>query len=409
MLKIGIIGAGSRGIGCFGKLVTGRDDAEVTALADPNSARMEAAARMLGRKMNFYTSVEEMLKNEHLDGVVITSPDYTHQENALLAIKYGVHVLVDKPLATTAAGCERIIRAARKKNLEVSVGFNLRHAPVLMKIKDLIDSGAIGNLMLIENREFYDGGRTYMSRWNRKYEWSGGLWVHKGSHDFDIFNWWNSSGTPVRVSAFAGVNALRPEGIPFDIDEDKPVGPICSRCAYKKACPDAVPEAARGSLFGAEAVEVDGYVRDKCLFLSDKDTHDNGVAIVEYDNNVRASHIECFICNFTDRRYTIIGDRGIITASLETPKSVTLSPRWGDEDHIIHVPPAPEGGHGGADPGLVARFIECLKTGNLSSSTGRDGIRSVAVGEAAEKSWREHRMVEISELADLNDPVLQSI
>jgi len=155
-------------------------------------------------------------------------------------------------------------------------------------------------------------------------------------------------------------------------------------------------------LYNAETAEADGYVQDLCVFLSDKDTHDNGIALVEYDNNVRASHLECFVCNFTDRLYTIVGDRGTLMAHLEDPTRIELRPRWGS-NKIIEVPPAPEGSHGGADPRLLDNFLAAIRGGAASSSNLRDGIRAVAVGQAAELSWRNHRMVDIrDELGDLS-------
>jgi predicted dehydrogenase len=170
-------------------------------------------------------------------------------------------------------------------------------------------------------------------------------------------------------------------------------------------CPDFHPPVGGKDLYNAETAKADGYVQDLCVFLSDKDTHDNGIALVEYDNNVRASHLECFVCNFTDRLYTVIGDRGTLMAHLEDPTHIELRPRWG-ANRSIPVPPAGEGSHGGADPRLLDNFLAAIRNKTTSSSTLRDGVRAVAVGQAAELSWREHRMVNITELADLNDPVL---
>ena len=136
-----------------------------------------------------------------------------------------------------------------------------------------------------------------------------------------------------------------------------PVGPNCRACAYQTVCPDCYAPDCGQDLFTPEAAQVDGYWKDLCIFLSDKDTHDNGIALVEYDNNVRASHSECFVCNFDDRRYTIVGDRGTLMACRRRPDpSSRLRPRWG-EDQIIDVPPAPDGMHGGADPLLLEDFL----------------------------------------------------
>ena len=401
VLSIGIIGTGGRGIGAFGAMIATRADARVAALADTNSVRLAVAARRLPGGPACYTDAAEMVRREALDAVIVTSPDFRHAEHTLLALHAGVpHVLVDKPLATTARDCERIAEAARETGAKVAIGFNLRHLPLMRKIKEVIDDGLIGELMLIENQEFYDGGRTYMARWNRKREWSGGLWVHKGTHDFDIFNWWNAAGTPVRVAAFGGINATRPDKVPFPVDPQVPIGPNCRACAYQNICPDfADPDGGQG-LFTAETAREDGYVKDLCIFLSDKDNHDNGVAIVEYDNNVRASHSECFICNFDDRRYTVVGDRGTLMASVTAPTRFEFRPRWG-ENKIIEAPAPGEGMHGGADPRLLEDFLRSVRGDSPAESTLRDGLRAVAVGEAAEIAWREHRLVEIRELATL--------
>lgn len=408
-LKIGIIGAGARGIHGFGNMIKERHDARVAALMDINRTRMRKAVELMGLEgCACYTSIDEMLARETLDGVIITSPDHCHEACALEVMSRKVNVLIDKPLATTSRGCLKIIESARDNAVQAMVGFNLRCVPVITTVKELIASGEIGRLMMIENMEFYDGGRTYMSRWNRQYKWSGGLWVHKGTHDFDALNWLNPDGTPLRVSAFAGLNALRADALPFTIEEDKPVGPGCSVCAYADVCPDYVKPAQGPDLFDEQAIEEDGYRRDLCMYLSEKDTHDNGITIIEYDNNVRASHSECFAANFTDRQYTITGDRGVLTVSTANPETVTLRPRW-KRGHTteIRVPQPPPGGHGGADPKLMEHFLHAIRTGERHLASLRDGIRAVAVGEAAEISWREHRMVDIPTLIDLKSAVIE--
>jgi predicted dehydrogenase len=407
-LRIGIIGTGGRGIGCFGRLLSRYEEVQLF-LADANPQRVAEAAADLGAAQ-IYNSVEGMLAEAELDGVVVTTPDFMHADHVIAALENGVrHVIVDKPLATTTDGCKRVIDAMHATGGRVAIGFNLRHLPIIERIKTVIENGDIGELMAMENREFYDGGRTYMARWNRRYAWSGGLWIHKGSHDFDVFNWWNVGGDPARVFASGGLNALRPDKLPFAPEEGKTVGPNCANCDYYEQCPDH-SDMGQSDLFNAETAQSDGYVKDLCIFLSDKDVHDNGIALVEYDNNVRASHMECFVCNFDDRRYTIIGDKGTLTASTSAPDRIELWPRWSREEKvkIIDVPrvDGSEAEHGGADPLLVENFIASLKGEGAPSSSVRDGIKAVAVGQAAEISWREKRSVEISELVDLSDPQL---
>jgi predicted dehydrogenase len=395
--RVGIVGAGGRGIDCFGIIISKRDDAEIVALCDPNPVRMEYAEKTLGKDIEFYSSVEEMTAKEDLDAIVITSPDYCHEANAVAALKSGINVLIDKPLATTVRGCRNIISEAEKTGKILMMGFNLRHHQVLMKLKQIIVDGTIGRVFLIENREFYDGGRTYMSRWNRHYAKSGGLWIHKGSHDFDIFNWLLDFPKPVKVSAFAGVDVLTPQHLPFELKPGIPAGPTCSKCPYSKVCPDvyAIPDIQDGP-WGDRAFESDGYAKDVCMYLSEKDTHDNGIAIVEYENGAKASHMECFITPISDRLYTVVGDRGQAEVSLEQ-RSIVVRPRWSQETITYHIP-LTGGGHGGADPGLVESFFKALKGDVENVSTANHGMWATAIGQAAEISRRESRTVQVREL-----------
>lgn len=395
--RFGIIGAGSRGISAFGQILKDRPDVELAALCDPNPVRMTEAVKLLELQMNFYGSVTEMINREQLDAVVITSPDSCHESNAVEALEAGVSVLIDKPLATTVKGCRHIIDAAEKAGKAVMIGFNLRHNAVLRRLKKIIADGTLGEIFLLENREFYDGGRTYMSRWNRSYKECGGLWIHKGSHDFDVFQWLLDFPKPVKVSAFAGINVLNPAHIPFEVKPGVPAGPTCHQCAYAEICPDKYEISdIQNSPWKDEAVAVDGYSKDLCMYMSDKDNHDNGIALVEYDNGARASHMECFVTSLSDRLYTIVGTLGQAEASL-TERVIRVRPRWSREVVTYEIPEE-QGGHGGADPNLVDYFLKVLKGDESNSSTAEHGMWSTAVGQAAELARRENRVVEVEEL-----------
>ena len=394
-LKFAIIGTGGRGINSFGANLAKRDDAEIVAFCDPNRVRMEAAAKTINVSPNMYETVEQMLENEELDACVITSPDCYHKANAVAVLNKGISVLIDKPLATTSADCKSIIKAAEKTNSIAMIGFNLRHAAVLKRLKQIVKDGVLGRIFMIENREFYDGGRTYMSRWNRKYKISGGLWVHKGSHDFDVFNWLLDFPKPKKVSAFAGIDVLNPNNLPFEVKAGVDPGPTCTECPYKKQCPD-VQEAVAEAGWNNDSAKIDDYKKDLCMYLSDKDTHDNGFAIVEYENGVKAMHMECFITPISDRRYTVIGTKGQAEVSLHD-RTIIIRPRWSQET-ISYAIPEEEGGHGGADPHLIDSFVNAVKGSADNTSTTEHGLLSTVIGEAAEISRREERTVFIKEL-----------
>ena len=396
-LRIGIIGLGSRGTDCFGMILKDRSDVEIAALCDPNHVRAAAAAGILNINPSVYTSIDDMAAKERLDGVIITSPDCFHHDCAITALKHGWNVLIDKPLATNVADGRDIIETAKRTGKTVMIGFNLRHNAVLKRLKKIIDSGELGKVFLAENREFYDGGRTYMSRWNRLFSKTGGLWIHKASHDFDIFNWLLGFPKPLRVTSFAAVNVLNRDGIPFPLEAGHEPGPSCNVCHYKDKCPDKYILSEKSlTQWGPEAQAVDGYVKNLCMYLSDKDNHDNGMAMVEYENNIKVGLFETFIGSKNDRIYTIAGDRGVAEVSL-TNRTITITPRWGGEIVTYHIGEE-KGGHGGADPNLVESFCKVLRGEQESISTAEEGLFATALGQAAEISRRQHRMVEMSEI-----------
>jgi len=136
-----------------------RSDARVTALTDFNPVRVKAAAQMFPVAPVCYTQIEETLARETLDAVIVTSPDFCHAGHVIAALRAGIrHVFVDKPLATTAQDCLNVVDAARETSGDAAIGFNMRHLPQIQKIKEVIDEGLIGSLMMISDQEFYDGG-----------------------------------------------------------------------------------------------------------------------------------------------------------------------------------------------------------------------------------------------------------
>jgi predicted dehydrogenase len=410
-IRIGIIGAGGRGIFSFGHMFSNEFNGEVqvAALGEPNRARAQAALTHLREPAEIHTTPEDVCERKDLDAVVVTTPDYLHEHYAVLALKRGKHVLVDKPLATTGRGCLRVIAAARRSKKLLYMGFNMRHDPVVHQLKQLVSAGTLGAIFSMQAIEYYNGGRTYMARWNRLKKFSGGLFIHKGSHDFDVINWIMGQARPVRVSCFASVFTLNPKGLPFKTRRGIRPGPRCPLCPYFKECPDRSPftQAPPGqkALFDETTAKFDGYYRDTCIYLSEKDTHDQGIAIVEYDNGATASHSEYFVTAKTSRQYLVEGTLGHADANLET-RRIEILPRW-STNRIVHEISSIPGGHGGADPQMCAEFIRCIRKGLRPTASGIDGAWSVAIGEACERSRAEHRLVAIAEVLDVKSPLLR--
>ena len=367
-LRIGIVGAGGRGVEVFGSLLVTElaDDTRITAIADTNPHRAKVACVWLRVDAARHENADDLCHRDDVDAVIVSSPDYLHEQHALAALEAGKHVLVDKPLATTVDGCLELIDTSRRTDRLLYMGFNLRHWAVVRRLKRMIGDGLLGDVFSIQAIEHYDGGRSYHSRWNRAMKFSGGLWLHKGSHGFDVVNYMLDPVRPVRVSCFASVFSLTAERLPFERRPGVEPGPTCGACAYADACPDRVayldphPDSPAHRLFGPEAAAIDGYHKDTCIYLSEKDTHDQGIAIVEFANGATASHSEYFATPLTGRRYLVEGTKGHVETQQEG--RIIYCPRWSSD--VVETTLGPEkGGHGGADPRMVRDFLACIRDG----------------------------------------------
>ena len=411
-IRIGVIGAGSRGIRSFSRRFSKVfEQTEVVAVADPNTDRAKAGLAYLDIEADIHQDAHDLASRKDVDAVVVASPDYLHEEHAVTALEHGKHVLVDKPLATTAKGCLRIIQASKRAGKLLYMGFNMRQGVVLRKLKQLIEANALGEIFILQAIEHYMGGRTFFSRWNRLKKYSGGLFIHKGSHDFDVINWLMGKVRPARVSCFGSVFTFNEQHLPFKLRAGVKPGPTCSACKYSAVCPDVYVVSGADEnddarrMWSEESARMDGYHKDLCMYLSDKDTHDQGIAIIEYENGATAMHSECFATAISNRFYIVEGTLGHAEADLAGNR-IELVQRW-TADRVTYDLQRPTGGHGGTDPKMCEEFVECILKKKQPSATGADGAWSIAVGEAAELSRAEGRVVKISELLDVNSPLLK--
>ncbi len=399
MVKVAVIGTGSRGFYGFVLPLSQKRDVQLVALCDVNPARCQVVAGFLKEKTGClvpqYKDYHQIL-TEDIDLAIVTTPDFTHAEIAVSLMKAGKDVFVDKPLATKTEDCLKVYQTMKETGRRLFLGFNLRYDPVCRRLKEILDSGAVGRIVNITNADFYEGGKTYMGRWNRFYKYSGGLFCHKGCHDFDIINWYLNMARPLRVVAMAGVDIFQPQGIPFAPDGKK-IGPYCRACEASLLCPDA--SKIQTPLYTEKVAENDHYYPDTCLYLSKKDTHDNGFVLVEYENGSRIFHWECFFTPVSTRRYTVVGTHGHLEADLSENK-IVLYPRW-KKEQITHMLTRGEGGHGGADATMLeSLLLSWQDPDSFSFPSVREGIYSVVIAQAAEKSRREGRIVSTSELID---------
>jgi predicted dehydrogenase len=138
---MGVIGCGAIGA-LHANAIRGSNHAALMAVCDLDRARATAAA--MGSGAQVYTNFEKMLADAPLDAVTIATPDLLHVGPVLAALRRGLHVFCEKPLAATAAEAARLIRAARENRVQLGVNYMRRFAFGYQKAMQLLKAGRIG-------------------------------------------------------------------------------------------------------------------------------------------------------------------------------------------------------------------------------------------------------------------------
>jgi predicted dehydrogenase len=167
--------------------------AQLVAIADPDAARLDAHARSLG--VAGYAGVHDLLAGERLDAVCICTPDQHHVEPALAALAAGLHVLIEKPLATTVDDARRIADAAARAGTVVTVGHILRHTPQYRAAHDAVVQGRVGDLIHLVAR------RYGLIRAGERIAGRTSLAMFQAIHDLDVLRWLGGPVTRVYAEA----------------------------------------------------------------------------------------------------------------------------------------------------------------------------------------------------------------
>jgi len=185
------------------------DRAELVGFCDVNQTRMTVHNRWIAESHG-HAAVPQyeagdfgrMLDEQRVDVVVVTSMDRTHDDYIVAALEAGCDVVTEKPMTTDPARCRRILAAAEKTGGNVRVAFNYRYNPVHEKVREVLASGAIGEIGSVHFEWLLDvrHGADYFRRWHRDKANAGGLMVHKATHHFDLVNLWIDA-EPVTVYA----------------------------------------------------------------------------------------------------------------------------------------------------------------------------------------------------------------
>ena len=145
-LKWGVLGAGSVAQRRAMPAITKAKDAELQALLSRDAERAQRLATEHGAQRS-YTTVEELLSDETLDAIYVSTPVYLHCEQVIEAAERGFHVLCDKPMAMNTEECQRMIDACEANGVHLQICFLFRFHSCFQQIKNWVAEGRLGQLV----------------------------------------------------------------------------------------------------------------------------------------------------------------------------------------------------------------------------------------------------------------------
>ena len=402
-----IIGAGNRGRLYASYAKQFPEHLKIVGVSDILESRCQAMSDQHGvpaeNRFRHYREVFE--KPKFADVVVISTPDDKHIEPCLKALEMGYDVLLEKPVAQTEEECLQVLKASKKYGGIVAVCHVLRYAPYFIALKQVVDSGAIGELVNVQHFEpieFAHMAHSYVRGNWRSEKQTTPIILAKSCHDLDILRW--IVDRPCKtISADGSLYLFKkenmPAGAPFRCTDG---------CPHQDTCPYSAIDVyvKKKSHLGAfdlknrrdeneimEKLKTNEYGR--CVFQCDNDQPDHYVADLTFEDGKTETFTMDAFTPWGGRRTRIMGTMGFIEGDMnqftvwdfKTGKTKIWNMDIQDAEEYKGS------GHGGGDFALVRDFIEAvtLKDPSRLSSTIDASIESHVMGFAAERSRKSNK------------------
>lgn len=411
-LKVVLIGAGNRGTTYTDIMAKMPEKYEVVAVAEPIKSRREYIKNKHGIKPELCFDDFKPLYalGKIADMAIISTMDRLHFEPAMMAIDLGYDILLEKPVSPEPEECYKISKRAEEKNVKIVVCHVLRYTPIFMTLKDIIDSGKIGQVMSINHEECV--GNVHQSHSFVRGNWgnskrSSCMLLQKSCHDMDILQWLLGKQCK-KVQSFGYLSHFNinnaPDGSPEYCIEGCPVQETCPYNAVKLYLDDKENDWFRTTCT-READPTDEMVENairttqygKCVYKCDNDVVDHQTVNMLFEGNVTVT----FTMNaFNDggRFIHIMGTKGEVKAAIDGDEPIRIFDFETRKTEEIPMSGTDgiAGGHGGGDIGIISTLHEYFNDsyGGKSISTITDSCNNHLIVFAAEKSRKDGNVVD---------------
>jgi predicted dehydrogenase len=425
-LEVVLIGAGMRGARAYASYAHQHpDEVRFVAVAEPDPIRRQRFADEHDiDDANCFESWQELISRGQMgDAAIVTTQDQMHVEPAVAALDAGYHVLLEKPMAHTLAGCVELIQAAERNGRILQICHVLRYSPFWRTLHEVLESGRLGDIITVEHRE-------NVAYWHMAHSFVRGNWRNEGlsspmilakcCHDLDILVW--NLPSPVKwLSSVGSLLHYRAENvgpeIPLRCTDGCPIEPTCAFSAIGiyldlRPFPHYRAEAEAGS-FDLEspnvwpftvlspdvsragrrqALETGPYGR--CVYRCDNDVVDHQVVTMELESGTSVVLVMHGHSNEEHRSMRYDGTRATLRARFGSHSEITIY------DHATgvteEIPVAQKvSGHGGGDHNLMADFLAAVRGEIPPLTTARASLESHLLAFAAEEARLNHTVVEM--------------
>ena len=355
-IKYGVIGAGVMGQEHI-QNINIIENAEVVAVCDTNERSRKQTKSLVKESTKFYNDLNELISSNIADAYIIATPNFTHINILEQILKTNKHLLIEKPLCTTTDDCKKFELLSKDYSKIIWTGMEYRFMPPVKHLIDEVHKNIIGKIRMLSIREHRFPFLQKVDDWNRFSINTGGTLVEKCCHFFDLMRLVIQS-EPVKVYASGNqdVNHLMEQ--------------------YDGKTPDII---------------------------------DNAFVIVDFENGVRGLLDLCMFAENSEHQEEIVavGDIGKIetfvpsSASGKNSSNVRIGFRKDNVTKSNEVKVDKEilaaGYHHGSTYFEHLAFINAIQNNSPPQVSLRDGLMSVAIGEAAEISIKENRVVFMEE------------
>ncbi len=396
--NIAVVGGGGRGKGSAERVMREKGRAKIVGAAEPDENRRamfrEKFALPDGACFKGYRDL--LRSGIKIGGVFITTMPDSHAEIACAFLENGIPVFLEKPMSDSIDSTARIVNAAKKTGTLIHIGFNCRYAPFFEKIKEIVSSGKLGEIVSVEWKEILTPHHwsTYCRYPSYNKRNVIGSWLlEKCCHDLDLMNWIIDSRCS-RVCSFGNRSHFnRKDELPQYCTDGCPVEKSCIFSAYK-----SYPE------LRDSGSKLEKY-KSLCVYKTDSDLVDHQSSVLEYENGVTVCFSLLPLGSVNTRTVYICGTEAALNADW-IKNIIRIVPHESGEEIFCGPDLSSAGGHGGGDQKIISAFLDYLDDrNNRPKTTIEEGWESMVVGCGIDKSLKEHRVVELSALRNMVEGV----